>query len=119
MRHHLPALGMLLVAALCAAFPSDCLTQVITELDFKSAPMGVAPPGAIPAPPGKPHVNYDTIFVDRSDPNKIFGNWRNDAPSACRDKTVTEYQLRSRMSGYTFERTCHGSKGGIWNFTFQ
>ena len=51
----------------------------------------IAPPGATPAPPGKPHVDYDMIFVDQSDPNKIFGNWRNDAPSACRDKAVAQY----------------------------
>ena len=108
-----------LVATFWIASASDCLAQVVTERDFKSAPTKIAPPGATPAPPGKPHVDYDTIFVDQSDPNKIFGNWRNDAPSACRDKTVTQYQLRSHMAGYTFESTCHGSKGGIWNFSLQ
>jgi hypothetical protein len=119
MRYDLPVTGLLLVATSYVAFPSHCLAQVITERDFKSAPMGVAPRGASPASPSKPHVDYDTIFVDRSDPNKIFGNWRNDAPCACRDKAVTQYQICSQMTGYTFESTCHGSKGGVWNFTFQ
>ena len=118
MRRHLPVTGMFLVAALCVA-SSVCLPQVITEQDFKLAPRGMGPRDATPASPGKPHVDYDTVFVDRNDPNKIFGNWRNDASSACREKTVTQYQLRNQMTGYTFESTCHGSKGGIWNFTFQ
>src|SRR5580704_16673030 len=86
MRYDLPVTGLLLVATSYVAFPSHCLAQVITERDFKSAPMGVAPRGASPASPSKPHVDYDTIFVDRSDPNKIYGNCRNDAPCACRDK---------------------------------
>jgi hypothetical protein len=110
---------VLVLVTFWVASLSDCLAQALTEQDFRSAPRRLAPPGATPAAPSKPHVDYDTIFVDESDLNKIFGNWSNDAPSACRYKTARQYQLRSRMTGYTFESTCHGSKAGIWNFTFQ
>ena len=78
----------------------------------------VAPESAVEAGSSSPYVDYDTIYVDSSDAQKIFGNWRVTATLACSDKMVNSYQLRSKLKNYNFDWACAGSSNGVWLFKF-
>jgi hypothetical protein len=78
-----------------------------------------APPAsAVEAGSSKPYVDYDTIYVDNAESNKIFGNWQDSASSACKDKAVNYYQIRLKIKGYDFDSDCPGSRNGVWLFKF-
>lgn len=89
------------------------MAQTLDNLTAKAAPAS-----AVEAGPSSPYVDYDTIYVDRLDGSKIFGNWRATPTLACSDKAVNSYQIRSKLKNYNFDSACAGSINGIWLFQF-
>jgi hypothetical protein len=72
-------------------------------------------------PKGTSHifVDYDLIHVDPHNSDKIYGNWRNDATQACREKKVDRWVSRKTMRNYDFVEKCPGSRDGIWKFAIE
>lgn len=62
------------------------------------------------------YVDYDLIYIDRNDANKIYGNWRTSAADACADKVVDSWLDRSKLRNYDFVQPCPPSRNGIWRF---
>ena len=79
-----------------------------------SIPEGHVPEGATEATYYL-YVDYDLLH--KVGQNRFFGNWRNTAEEACRDKNVNRYVDRSQMRNYEFAQACPGSREGIWKFT--
>lgn len=63
------------------------------------------------------YVDWDLLRVDPSDGDKIYGNWRDTASKACREKGVYTYVSRASLLDYEFAMDCPGSVDGIWKFT--
>ncbi|MET4487651.1 hypothetical protein [Bradyrhizobium sp. LA7.1] len=61
-------------------------------------------------------VDYDLLHLDKTN-GRFYGNWRNTAEEACKDKTVNSYVDRAKFLDHEFVSDCPLSKMGIWIFT--
>lgn len=63
-------------------------------------------------------VDYDLLSLDPKT-GYFYGNWRDTADLACKDKKVDQYVDRRDMLGEDFAQECAGSKDGIYRFTIK
>jgi hypothetical protein len=61
-------------------------------------------------------VDYDLLYVDPQDPNKVYGNWQESAIEACSNRVVDKWVDRRQLRDYDYDQDCAQSKDGIWRF---